>query len=56
VFDRFYRVPGSDADGSGLGLAIVRTVAERLGAQVRLGRSASLGGLRAELRLPPEVP
>ncbi|MBK6007661.1 sensor histidine kinase N-terminal domain-containing protein [Ramlibacter ginsenosidimutans] len=55
VFDRFYRVPGSDAEGSGLGLAIVRTVAERLGAQVRLGRSASLGGLRAELRLPAEV-
>lgn len=55
VFDRFYRVPGSDAEGSGLGLAIVRTVAERLGAQVRLGRSGSLGGLRAELRLPAEA-
>lgn len=52
VFDRFYRVPGSAAEGSGLGLAIVRTVAERLGAQVRLGRSASLGGLRAEVRFP----
>ena len=55
VFDRFYRVPGGDAEGSGLGLAIVRTVAERLGAEVRLGRSASLGGLRAELRLPAAV-
>jgi two-component system OmpR family sensor kinase len=52
VFDRFYRLPGTDAAGSGLGLAIVRTVAERLGAQVRLGRSATLGGLRVEVRFP----
>jgi two-component system OmpR family sensor kinase len=52
VFDRFHRVPGSDAQGSGLGLAIVKTVADRLGAQVRLGRSDSLGGLRAEVRFP----
>jgi two-component system sensor histidine kinase TctE len=28
VFDRFYRVLGTDADGSGLGLAIVREIAE----------------------------
>jgi two-component system OmpR family sensor kinase len=53
VFDRFYRLPGSEAAGSGLGLAIVKTVAERLGAQVRLARSPSLGGLRVEIRLPP---
>jgi two-component system OmpR family sensor kinase len=52
VFDRFYRVPGTEDAGSGLGLAIVRTVAERLGAQVRLGRSETLGGLRVEVRLP----
>ena len=52
VFDRFYRVPGSEAEGSGLGLSIVRTVAERLGAQVRLEHSQSLGGLRAEVRFP----
>jgi two-component system OmpR family sensor kinase len=53
VFDRFYRVAGSEAAGSGLGLAIVRTAADRLGAQVRLGRSESLGGLRVEIRFPP---
>jgi two-component system OmpR family sensor kinase len=52
VFDRFYRVPGTEAAGSGLGLAIVRTVAERLGAQVRIDRSPTLGGARAEVRLP----
>jgi len=56
VFDRFYRVPGSEADGSGLGLAIVRTLAERLGAQVRLGRSETLGGLRAEVRFAASGP
>lgn len=51
VFDRFYRLPGTEAGGSGLGLAIVRAVAERQGATVRLARS-SLGGLRAEVRFP----
>jgi two-component system, OmpR family, sensor kinase len=53
VFDRFYRVAGTDAAGSGLGLAIVKTVAERLGANVSLGRSGVLGGLRVEVRFPP---
>ncbi|MDB5731355.1 MAG: two-component sensor histidine kinase [Variovorax sp.] len=36
----------------GLGLAIVRTIAERHGAAVRLGRSERLGGLQVELRFP----
>lgn len=53
VFDRFYRVPGTQAQGSGLGLAIVRAVAERLGAEVKLGASPQLGGLRVEVRFPP---
>jgi two-component system OmpR family sensor kinase len=53
VFDRFHRVPGTDAAGSGLGLAIVKAVAERLGAQVSLDRSPALGGLRVEVRFPP---
>ena len=56
VFDRFYRVPGSEAAGSGLGLAIVKTVADRQGAQVQLGRSAALGGLRVEVRFPAALP
>lgn len=34
VFDRFYRVLGSDVDGSGLGLAIVREIAHRHQASV----------------------
>ncbi len=52
VFDRFYRRPGETAEGSGLGLAIVRAVAERHGADVRLG-DADGGGLRVEVRFPP---
>jgi two-component system OmpR family sensor kinase len=47
VFDRFYRVPGSDAAGSGLGLAIIKAIAERHGATLALGQSARLGGLQA---------
>lgn len=34
VFDRFYRIMGSQADGSGLGLAIVREIADIHGATI----------------------
>jgi two-component system OmpR family sensor kinase len=50
VFDRFYRVPGTQAPGSGLGLAIVKTIAQRHHARVELGTSPKLGGLRIVLR------
>jgi PAS domain S-box-containing protein len=49
LFERFYRVPGSDtqAKGSGLGLAIVRTVAEQHGGRVfvqsRVGQGSTFG-------------
>jgi two-component system sensor histidine kinase TctE len=48
VFERFYRVLGSDPegrnlDGSGLGLAIVREIAQKHQARVTIGSSA-LGG------------
>jgi two-component system, OmpR family, sensor histidine kinase TctE len=36
VFERFYRVPGSQAQGSGLGLAIVREIALQHGARTQL--------------------
>jgi two-component system OmpR family sensor kinase len=52
VFDRFYRVPGSDAAGSGLGLAIIKAIAERHGATLTLGASERLGGLAATVRFP----
>lgn len=34
VFERFYRILGSDAEGSGLGLAIVREIAQQHGADL----------------------
>ena len=36
VFERFYRILGSNAEGSGLGLAIVREIAQQHGAEVDL--------------------
>jgi two-component system OmpR family sensor kinase len=52
VFDRFYRVPGSEAAGSGLGLAIIKSIAERHGAKLTLGTSERLGGLKATVVFP----
>lgn len=52
VFDRFYRVAGSQATGSGLGLAIVKSIADVHGATLVLGRSARLGGLSVSVRFP----
>ncbi|MFL6673544.1 MAG: ATP-binding protein [Massilia sp.] len=52
VFDRFYRIAGSEAAGSGLGLAIIKAIAERHGAQLVLGQSERLGGLAAIVRFP----
>lgn len=39
--------------GSGLGLAIVHDIASSYGASLTFGRSAALGGLRAEVRFNP---
>ncbi len=52
VFDRFYRIAGSEAGGSGLGLAIIKAIAERHGAQLTLDSSDRLGGLRVAIRFP----
>lgn len=52
VFDRFYRVPGSDAAGSGLGLAIIKSIAQQHGATLALGASARLGGLEVTVTFP----
>ncbi|MDH4115632.1 MAG: sensor histidine kinase N-terminal domain-containing protein [Burkholderiaceae bacterium] len=37
VFDRFYRILGTNVDGSGLGLAIVREIVERHDGLLRVG-------------------
>jgi two-component system OmpR family sensor kinase len=52
VFDRFYRIAGSEVSGSGLGLAIIKAIAERHGATLKLGRSERLGGLSVAVEFP----
>jgi two-component system OmpR family sensor kinase len=58
VFDPFYRVPGHEAIGSGLGLSIVRTIADRIGADVHLGYADErrTTGLRVAVRIPLDRP
>jgi two-component system sensor histidine kinase QseC len=50
--ERFFRVLGSEHSGSGLGWSILRRVADAHRAQVRVGRSSSLGGLQVTVELP----
>jgi two-component system OmpR family sensor kinase len=52
VFNRFYRIAGSEAAGSGLGLAIIHAIAERHGAKLALDASSRLGGLLVKVTFP----
>ena len=56
VFERFYRVLGSQVDGSGLGLAIVREIVQRHGAEVELHDTRpghpTRPGMRIVVRFP----
>ncbi|GAC1536255.1 MAG: sensor histidine kinase [Myxococcales bacterium] len=52
VFDRFYRIRGTQGDGAGLGLAIVREIARRHGGTVSLSEGPGGRGLRVEVRFP----
>jgi len=52
VFERFYRVLGSEADGSGLGLAIVREIADLHRASARLRPNPAGKGTLAQVVLP----
>ena len=52
VFDRFYRIGGSQNDGAGLGLAIVAQIAARHGASVELGTAKKGHGLRVTVTFP----
>ncbi|MBK6851002.1 MAG: two-component sensor histidine kinase [Burkholderiales bacterium] len=52
VGERFFRVLGSGQGGSGLGWSIVKRIAAVHGAEVRLGKSATLGGLNATVSWP----
>lgn len=54
VFIPFSRLLGNNAEGSGLGLSIVRTIAERLGAEIELGYTYEVAptGLRVRVMFP----
>ncbi len=52
VFERFYRVLGSEADGSGLGLAIVREIADLHRASVQLHLAPTGQGTLAQAMFP----
>ena len=51
VFERFYRIDGSEREGNGLGLAIVEEIARAHGAQVDLGTGAGGRGTRVRVTL-----
>lgn len=51
LFERFYRVPGSQAEGCGLGLAIVRQAALAYGGEARV-ENRQEGGLEVSMCFP----
>jgi two-component system, OmpR family, sensor kinase len=52
LFDRFFRVEGTETEGSGLGLAIAKRAAERNGWQLTIANRAERAGLIARIELP----
>ncbi|MFA5241594.1 MAG: ATP-binding protein [Sulfuricella sp.] len=52
VFDRFYRILGSDAAGSGLGLSIVKRIADVHAASLALADGEHGAGLRVSVAFP----
>jgi two-component system sensor histidine kinase TctE len=54
VFERFYRVAGSEGDGSGLGLAIVKEIATTHAATIALTEPAA-GGTRFTVTFPADA-
>ncbi|OON61266.1 sensor histidine kinase [Massilia sp. KIM] len=60
VFERFYRILGSNTQGSGLGLAIVREIAQQHGAEIDIfnnprSHSTKYPGSLFRLTFPPPV-
>jgi two-component system sensor histidine kinase TctE len=60
VFERFYRILGSNVQGSGLGLAIVREIAQQHGAEIDIfnnprSHAPKYPGSLFRLTFPPPV-
>ena len=55
VFNRFYRIAGSEGGGSGIGMAIVKAIADRHGATLELDKSLRLGGLGVKVIFPAKA-
>lgn len=51
--ERFFRVTGTDENGSGLGWSIIRRIASVHHLNLKVERSAALGGLSVELEFAP---
>jgi two-component system OmpR family sensor kinase len=56
VFDRFFRIEGSDTEGSGLGLAIAKHAAERNRIELHLDNRIERSGLVARVTFAEAVP
>jgi two-component system sensor histidine kinase TctE len=52
VFERFYRIAGTEGDGSGLGLAIVKEIVDRHGGTAAIGACEAHGGTRICVSFP----
>lgn len=56
VFDRFYRILGSNQEGCGLGLAIVREIAHRHSTEIQLFSGINQQGTRMQITFPRIAP
>ncbi len=52
VFERFFRIPGTEQNGSGLGLAIVKRILKLHGGDAYLSAGLNNSGIAVNLRLP----
>jgi two-component system sensor histidine kinase KdpD len=55
VFNKFYRVEGTQTGGTGLGLSIVKGFVESLNGTVEIENRKN-GGARITVRIPSEIP
>lgn len=55
VFQKFYRVPGTEPAGMGLGLALVKTIADLHEAKIEI-HNRPAGGLEIIIFLPRDIP